>query len=297
VNENYIDTIQSSKKIIEIDTIKVISKENGGCTWSVKKYEEAIKNAKNYVFEIEKFLSSKLTKDQKNNMFFEVTSSLNNQHKKLSINLSFIYFDTTSFDEYDFNIDSFHKISKEIAKEMLETINKITNNKEIDINTLIIEEHTEKSSEILDGVVKVQNGMSKYICNMIKNGGVSTSLNCKIDDEEFIINSYHSRQLTIKSKEIEKISGFIYAVNDENNQASIKIKKSKKHFTFDQKLRNLLLDAQKNITKMKLYIEVNYEFEYGKKIMKGGHIINSEENKNKLEETIMFDFNQLHQQL
>ena len=260
-----------TKNIIQIDTIEINSSKNGEASWSLYEYESANKSLKNIISRIESFLSSKLSLDQKKYISFKITSSIRNQYSHLSINLSLNYVDS-----FDFDIDSFYNESKNIATTMLKTINLISNEKEIDLNKLVIDEHKNKSSKIENGIVTVPPGMSKTIYKIIENRDALSNIKCLIGDKEVKLNVSKTSQPIIRSHKSTKVAGFIYRVDDDSNTVSVKVDKAKKHFTFNPVLRKKLLTAQLDITKMEFEVNTTYQYIRGKETIKGGHIIQCE---------------------
>lgn len=260
-----------TKNIIQIDTIEINSNKNGEASWSLYEYESANKSLKNIISRIESFLSSKLSLDQKKYISFKITSSIRNQYSHLSINLSLNYVDS-----FDFDIDSFYNESKNIATTMLKTINLISNEKEIDLNKLVIDEHKNKSSKIENGVVTVPSGMAKTIYKIIESRDALSNIKFVIGDKEVKLNVSKTSQPIIRSHKSTKVAGFIYRVDDDSNTVSVKVDKAKKHFTFNPVLRKKLLTAQLDITKMEFEVNTTYQYIRGKETIKGGHIIQCE---------------------
>ena len=260
-----------TKNIIQIDTIEINSNKNGEASWSLYEYESANKSLKNIISRIESFLSSKLSLDQKKYISFKITSSIRNQYSHLSINLSLNYVDS-----FDFDIDSFYNESKNIATTMLKTINLISNEKEIDLNKLVIDEHKNKSSKIENGVVTVPSGMAKTIYKIIESRDALSNIKCVIGDKEVKLNVSKTSQPIIRSHNSTKVTGFIYRVDDDSNTVSVKIDKAKKHFTFNPNLREKLLTAQLNIKKMEFEVNTTFQKSRGKEIIKGGHVLQCE---------------------
>lgn len=260
-----------TKNIIQIDTIEINSNKNGEASWPLSEYEKASKSLKNIISRIESFLSSKLSLDQRKHISFKITSSIRNQHSHLSINLSLTYVDS-----FDFDIDSFYNESKNIATTMLKTINLISNEKEIDLNKLTINEHKNKSSKVENGVVIVPPGMAKTIYKIIESRDALNNIKCVIGGKEIKLNISKTSQPTIRSHSSKIIVGFIYRVDDDSNTVSVKVDKTKKHFTFNPTLRKKLLTAQLNIKKMELEVNTTFQNIRGKETIKGGHVIQCE---------------------
>lgn len=260
-----------TKNVIQIDTIEINSNKNGEASWPLTEYENANKSLKNIISRIESFLSSKLSIDQKSYISFKITSSIRNEHSYLSINLSLSYVDIS-----DFDIDSFYNESTRIATTMLKTINLISNEKEIDLNKLVIDEHNNKAPKIENGVVKVPVGMARTIYKIIESRDALSNIKCVIGDKEVKLNISRTSQPIIRSHQSTKVVGFIYRVDDDSNTVSVKIDKAKKHFTFNPKLRKKLLTAQLNIKKMEFEVNTTYQNSRGKEIIKGGHVIQCE---------------------
>tara|TARA_B110001454_G_scaffold202908_1_gene210353 strand:- start:5972 stop:6832 length:861 start_codon:yes stop_codon:yes gene_type:complete len=260
-----------TKNIIQIDTIEINSNKNGEASWPLSEYEKANKSLKNIISRIESFLSSKLSLDQRKYISFKITSSIRNQYSHLSINLSLNYVDS-----FDFDIDSFYNESKNVAATMLKTINLISNEKEIDLNKLTINEHKNKSSKVENGVVTVPAGMASTIYKIIESRDALSNIKCVIGDKEIKLNISKTRQPIIRSHNSKIILGFIYRVDDDSNTVSVKVDKAKKHFTFNPALRKKLLTAQLNIKRMEFEVKTTYQHIKGKETIKGGHVIQCE---------------------
>jgi hypothetical protein len=270
-----------TRTLIKLAAFEVNSSDDGGAWWTVSDYERANKTYKKILDCIEKHLSNSLSTEQRKSMSYKVISSVGEDLSQLNLGLSFLYTEGC-----DLDIESFFNAVENIAINILKTINMITNAKNIDLNSTIIKEHHESSSEHKDGIIYVPKGISKTIYQILETFPKSNTVNCTAGEEKFRLNLPRINKSIIQSDTVEYIEGFVLGVLDDTRKILIKSDKSKEFFTYDPTLRKDLLTAQSEVTEIKIQVLSKYENIQGIKKIRGGHLVAFEVKKDNIQLTL-----------
>jgi hypothetical protein len=262
-------------EIVNLKHLPVINSENGDVYWSPNDYISGKKQSEKVLSHITRKLESKLNSHHKESIEYLVISKLHREENEISLCINMYY-----YADSDLDINLLIEESKSLVSKLLHSIKSISEAKNIDINNLKIQEHSENENSItiVDDVAHVEKGLKNTLYSILEDLNSSNEISCSIGDESLNLTLPKSNFEIIESDEIEFSIGRITGVIERETVARV-ISENKKEekYSYDKNIQEDLIRAQLEKEILKLEIRKSYRMSRGSMKPFGGTIIGCKE--------------------
>lgn len=258
-----------SIEIARLEHIEVSSLGEENFRWSIDLYDKRKKDNEKILKSIEKSLSSKLSKNHRSNISYDVLSELDGRKEVLGLCL-FMHYSENS----DMDIDSVIDFSIKHVENILKSIKAATEIEGVDLSRVKIEAGIGEKSTI-DGTnliipKSVSSAVNDIISNISQNGKYTYTIGKNKIDLDIKKPDRSIREDDKNNLLIAEVLGVV----EKSSTAHIRVDKGPiQQFKYYGALRDELITAQLKRSNIHLTVRLNYFHEKGLKLECGGTIV------------------------